>query len=155
MACVRKARPEDAHEISKVLIDSIRQLCAPDHRNDPAAIEAWIANKSPDQVAVWLAGQHGVRVALDGEKIAAVGAISEKGEILLLYVAPRYRGAGHSKTLLQVLETELAEAGHDEVRLVSTRTAHGFYLSQGWENVGPEVACFRTRGQPMRKRLRG
>lgn len=150
---VRAARPEDAPRISAVLISSIRELCAPDHEGDAAAIDAWIANKTPEQVAVWLEGGHGVRVALHGEEIAAVGAVSGAGEVLLLYVAPEHRGKGHSAALLEVLEAELRDAGHQEATLVSTKTAHGFYLRHGWRNDGPEVACFRTRGQPMRKRL--
>ena len=159
MSEVRAARPEDAVEISAVLIASIRELCAPDHEGDAAAIEAWIANKTPEHVAVWLEGAHGVRVAVEGEEIAAVGAVSGSvsggGEVLLLYVAPEHRGRGHSAALLQVLEAELAKAGHTEATLVSTKTAHGFYLSRGWRNDGPEVDCFRTRGQPMRKALGG
>ena len=159
MSEVRAARPEDAVEISAVLIASIRELCAPDHEGDDAAIEAWIANKTPEHVAVWLEGAHGVRVAVEGEEIVAVGAVSGSvsggGEVLLLYVAPEHRGRGHSAALLQVLEAELARAGHTEATLVSTKTAHGFYLSRGWRNDGPEVDCFRTRGQPMRKALGG
>ena len=153
MERVRAARPEDAPRTSAVQIASIRELCAPDHEGDAAAIDAWIANKTPEQVAVWLEGEHGVRVAVEGGEIAAVGAVSGAGEVLLLYVAPEYRGRGHSAALLEVLEAELSEAGHDEARLVSTKTAHGFYLRHGWRNDGPEVACFRTRGQPMRKPL--
>ena len=136
-----------------MLIASIRQLCAADHGNEAAAIDAWVANKTPERVAVWLEGAHGVRVAGDGDEIAAVGAVSEEGEVLLLYVAPERRRQGHSSALLRALEAELAEAGHKEARLVSTKTAHGFYLAQGWQDDGPEVACFRTRGRPMRKPL--
>ncbi|MEQ8290800.1 MAG: GNAT family N-acetyltransferase [Roseovarius sp.] len=157
MARVRAARPEDAAEISAVLIASIRELCAPDHEGDAAAIEAWTANKTPEQVAVWLEGAHGVRVAVEEGEIVAVGAISGSvsggGEVLLLYVAPEHRGKGHSAALLQAMEAELREAGHVEATLVSTKTAHGFYLRHGWRNDGPEVDCFRTRGQPMRKAL--
>lgn len=153
MTHVRAARSEDAPRISAVLIASIRQLCAPDHEGDAAAIEAWTANKTPEQVAVWLEGDHGVHVAEEDGEIAAVGAVSGAGEVLLLYVAPDHRGKGHSSALLTVLEAELAGAGHAEATLVSTKTAHGFYLSRGWRNDGPEVACFRTRGQPMRKAL--
>ncbi len=153
MVHVRAARPEDAPRISDVLIASIRQLCAPDHQNAAAAIDAWIANKAPGQVAVWLEGTNGVRVATEGDEITAVGAVSEEGEVLLLYVAPRHRGKGHSTALLRALEAELAEAGHQEARLVSTKTAHGFYLDRGWRDDGAQVTCFSTRGQPMRKRL--
>ncbi|WP_397542725.1 GNAT family N-acetyltransferase [Roseovarius salis] len=153
MTEIRQARLDDADGISAVLIASIRELCLPDHNNDPAAIGAWIANKTPDQVRIWLEGAHGIRVATQDGEIASVGAISHDGRILLLYAAPRHAGRGHCKALLHSMEEELAALGHDEGRLVSTKAAHPFFLARGWQNEGPAVEFFRTRGQPMRKRL--
>ena len=50
MITVRDAEAADVDAMSEVLIRSITELCAPDHRNDPAAIAAWTANKTSEGV---------------------------------------------------------------------------------------------------------
>jgi len=147
------ARPENAAEISRVLIASVRELCTGDQGNSPAALADWLANKSEDGVSSWLSARHSIWLRVDRKAIAAVGAFSAEGEILLLYVAPRYRLKGHSAALLRHLEREIARAGHAEAFLTSTGTAHAFYPKHGWRDDGPAVDCHLTDGQPMRKVL--
>ena len=150
---IRAAGPHDAEAMSRVLIASIHELCAADHGGDPAALADWTAEKTPEAIRGWLVPGHGVRVAESGGEIAAVGAWSAAGEVLLLYVAPAHRRQGISAALLAAMEAEMAGAGLAEARLVSTGTARDFYLSQGWQEEGCAVPCHRTEGFPMRKRL--
>jgi GNAT superfamily N-acetyltransferase len=153
MPHIRPATVDDAAAISTVLLASIRQLCVADHQDDPAALAAWCAHKSPDDVRDWITSGTGLRVALQGNEIAAVGAFSAKGDILLLYVGPGFQGQGHSAALLAAMEDELAALGLYTAHLTSTGTAHGFYLAKGWQDNGPQSDCYLTAGQPMRKHL--
>ena len=52
---IRDARPEEAAEIAALIRASITDLCARDHRNEPNALAAWLANKTPETVASWIA----------------------------------------------------------------------------------------------------
>lgn len=151
---VRPARPEDAVAAARAMRASIAKLCAADHAGDADLIAAWTANKTAAQFRRWLASPTTcVFVAeLDG-RLAAVGAVSTAGEVLLNYVVPRARFRGASSALLARLEAELAGRGHAEARLESTATAHRFYLARGWEEAGPPVRHRGLPGQPMRKRL--
>jgi hypothetical protein len=45
---IRNAVPEDAAAACEVMRRSIAELCVADHRNDPAILERWLANKTPD-----------------------------------------------------------------------------------------------------------
>jgi hypothetical protein len=47
----------------------------------------------------------------------------------------------------------LRDAGHAEARLVSTITAHRFYLDAGWIEDGPPDTTGFATSYPMRKRL--
>jgi len=47
---VRRAAEADIPAMSEVLTRSITELCALDHKHDPAAIAAWTANKTPEGV---------------------------------------------------------------------------------------------------------
>jgi hypothetical protein len=151
---VRPARADDAVAAARAMRASIARLCAADHAGDADLIAAWTENKTAAHVRRWLASPTArVFVAeLDG-RLAAVGAVSTTGEVLLNYVVPRARFRGASSALLARLETELAALGHAEGRLESTATAHRFYLARGWQDAGPPVRHRGLPGQPMRKRL--
>ena len=68
---IRPARVEDAAAAAAVLRDSIRVLCTADHGDDPDLVGAWCANKTPGQVAGWIADPEGhLFVAeLDGRRV--------------------------------------------------------------------------------------
>jgi GNAT superfamily N-acetyltransferase len=154
LIAVRPARPQDAAAAAAVMRASIRRLCAADHGGDHGRIAAWCANKTAARFRRWLADPDTrlLVAELDG-RIAAVGAISTDGDVLLNYVAPRARFRGASTALLARLEAELAALGHGEARLESTATAHRFYRSRGWQDAGAPVEHSGMPGRPMRKRL--
>jgi hypothetical protein len=90
---IRDATPEDAGQACGVLRRSISELCVADHGNDPAILNAWLANKTPEIVAGW-ARQKGNSLLLagEGDAVLAVGSVTDLGEITLNYVAPEMRG---------------------------------------------------------------
>jgi hypothetical protein len=58
------------------------------------------------------------------------------------------------RVLLSRLEAEFAALGHVEAHLVSTKTALGFYQSQGWKSGGQGLnAHLGLQGRVMRKVL--
>jgi GNAT superfamily N-acetyltransferase len=119
-----------------VLRRSITALCAADHRNDPAEIAAWVANKTEDSWRLWCANRKArVLVAVASGNILGVGMMSEGGEVLLNYVAPEARFQGVSRALMQAMEAEAVQIGLPATRLHSTRTAEAFYLSRGYRPV--------------------
>jgi GNAT superfamily N-acetyltransferase len=151
---IRRATEADAEEAARLLRRSISELCAADHRHDPAILEPWLANKTPEQFRAWLANPAGcVVVAVTGTGIGGVGACADSGEITLLYVSPDARFMGVSKGLLAWLEERLRGLGVTEARLSSSRTAHRFYLAAGYRDEGPPVLRRGAMSQPMRKQL--
>ena len=151
---VRAAQPEEAAEIAALLRRSITELCAADHRGDPAALAEWLANKTPEAVAAWIAdpAQHLVVAEIDG-RLAGVAAAHDDGTILLNYVSPRQSRRGASTAGLAVLEAWLRAKGVREARLESTATAHDFYRAHGFRDIGPPVAWRGADAYPMRKGL--
>lgn len=152
---IRDATPDDAEEACAVLRDSIAQLCSADHRDDPAILGRWLANKTPDNVAAWADGiGSSLLVAVDGHKILAVGGVRDCGEITANYVAPSARFGGVSSALLAALEARAIQRGAATASLLSTETAHRFYLARGYHDEGPPVGKFGTAASyPMTKVL--
>lgn len=152
---IREATAEDAEEACAVLRRSIVELCAADHRNDPALLAAWLGDKTPETVAAWMRRvDASYLVAVDQGVVTAVGAVADSGEILLNYVSPAARFRGASRALLAALETRAAERGATRCTLVSTKTARRFYRARGYEQVGAPVRKFgMDSGYPMSKSL--
>jgi hypothetical protein len=75
---IRDATPADAAAACEVLRASITELCVADHRNDPAILAAWLANKMPAIVAGWAADPAGsLLLAVEGDAILAVGGVKD------------------------------------------------------------------------------
>jgi GNAT superfamily N-acetyltransferase len=152
---IRDATAQDAQAACDVLRQSISQLCGADHGNDPAMLQRWLGNKRPEIVAAW-AKQPGnsLLVAVEGDAVLAVGSVTDAGEITLNYVAPDARFRGVSRAMLKALEARAAERGNSRCTLISTETAHRFYLSGGYVDDGTPVGKFGMRsGYPMFRRL--
>jgi hypothetical protein len=71
---VREARIEDAESAVELVRASIEQLCTLDHRNDPATLARWLANKTPENLRTWLANpENHCVVATEGDTLMGVG----------------------------------------------------------------------------------
>lgn len=151
---IRDAIPGDAEQACDVMRRSIIELCVPDHRNDPAILNRWLANKKPEITAAWIAQPDAsMLLAIEGDAVLAVGGVTDAGEITLNYVSPDARFHGVSKALLAALEARAKERGHRSCVLLSTQTAYRFYLAAGYADDGAPINKVGSPGQPMAKEL--
>jgi len=151
---IRDAVPEDATAVCQVMRRTIAELCIADHRNDPAILERWLGNKTPEIFKSWIKPGNALLVAIEDDKILAVGCVTCAGEITLNYVSPDARFRGISEALLAALEQRARERGNERCTLKSTETARRFYLERGYSEDGPANGKFgTTSGYPMSKPL--
>ena len=79
---IREAVAGDSEQACNVMRRSITELCAADHGNDFAILARWLANKTPENVAVWIARpDSSLLLAVEGGAIVAVGMVTDAGEI--------------------------------------------------------------------------
>ncbi len=81
-------------------------------------------------------------LAIEQGEIAAVGAVTNEGEIILNYISPDARFRGASGALLGAMEARAAVRGATVCNLISTATARRFYLARGYEEIGASVRKF-------------
>jgi GNAT superfamily N-acetyltransferase len=152
---VRDAIPEDAAAACEVMRRSIAELCAVDHGNDPAILARWLSNKTPEIFRSWIRPGNSLLVAIEDERILAVGCVTDEGEITLNYVSPDARFRGASSALLNALEARAIERGNAVCILQSTETARRFYLVRGYSEEGTADGKFgAASGYPMSRRLK-
>src|ERR1700679_3374269 len=125
---VRDAVPEDASAACEVMRLSVTELCGADHHDDPAILERWLGNKTPEIFKSWIRPDNTLLVAVEDDSILAVGCVTTAGEITLNYVSPDARFRGVSTALLLALEARAMARGHECCTLHSTETARRFYL---------------------------
>jgi GNAT superfamily N-acetyltransferase len=151
---IRDAVPDDAPAACEVMRRSITQLCVADHRNDPAILARWLANKTPEILRSWIRPDNSLLVAVEDNSTVAVGCVTSAGEITLNYVSPDARFRGVGKALLAALEARAIERGNKRCTLKSTETARRFYLAKGYTWDGPADGKFgMSSGYPMSKHL--
>lgn len=137
---VRRAQIEDGPLAIRTLRESISALCQDDHRFDPDLLNAWLSNKTVDTFEAWLRNPDRlIWVSVSDRACKGVAMASTEGEVMLNYVAPEARFQGVSSALLDAVETHLCGLGLSELHLWSTRTAHRFYQSRGWQDQGPPL----------------
>jgi len=151
---IREANTEDAVEACQILRRSIAELCRLDHEDNPAVLEQWLGNKTPDNVRAWIAHPHNYFiVATEGTEILGIGAVTSSGEITLNYVSPVARFSGVSKATLKRLEAKALELGNSACTLASTKTAQRFYLAAGYQHQRLPTVMGALTSYPMAKQL--
>lgn len=130
---IRIATACDAACACLVLRRSISECCTEDHRNDAAILDAWLGNKTAENVASWfLSPSNFSIVAVVDQAIAGVALLTRTGKIVLCYVTPELRFTGIGKALLQALEQQAREWNIRSLSVISTATAKSFYSHNGY-----------------------
>ena len=150
---IRIATADDATKACAVLRQSITECCIQDHRNDPALIDAWLRNKTLENVAAWIDNPQFDSVVATAKSEILGFALSQHDEITLCYVLPDVRFTGVGKAMLHTLEVLARQRGVAVLRLDSTLTANAFYRRNGFASTGPTRLIFGMPALPMSKAL--
>lgn len=150
---IRTATAGDAACACRVLRRSIAECCSEDHRNDAAILDAWLGNKTAENVQSWILSESNFSVvAVADQAVVGVAMLTRAGKIVLCYVSPEMRFTGVGKLLLQALEAQAREWGLRVLSVISTVTAQSFYAHNGFDQgavtrsvFGIDVIAFSKR----------
>jgi len=150
---VRVAAAVHPADACGVIRQSITHCCVLDHANDAAILTAWLANKTPENLAAWMAAPGAVAWgAYRGETMVGF-ALRAQATLALCYVVPEALRRGVGRALLQHVEAEAREVGLATLDLESTRTAEPFYRRHGYVPHGVVRTWAGLQAQPMCKVL--
>ncbi len=145
--------PVTAEAACTVIRQSITYCCSLDHGHDPAVLTAWLANKTPENLAVWIsASGTAAWGAYRGDTMVGF-ALLVRATLALCYVVPEALHQGVGRALLQHVEVHARKAGLAILDLESTRTAEHFYRRHGYVQHGAVQTWAGLQAQPMRKVL--
>ncbi|MES2018944.1 MAG: GNAT family N-acetyltransferase [Pseudomonadota bacterium] len=140
---IRIARPDDAADACRVLRRSITECCGADHGGQPEVLQGWLGNKTPDNVASWIASPSNFTlVALRDGELVGITLLTQAGKLSLCYLVPEAQHAGIGKAMLECAEIQARRWGISVLRLHSTASGRDFYARNGYVLAGKEKSCY-------------
>jgi GNAT superfamily N-acetyltransferase len=140
---IRTATTDDAQAACRVLRRSISECCGADHHGPSDVLDNWLGNKTPDNVASWIASPSNYTVvALRDGELCGVALLTQAGKLSLCYVLPETLHCGVGKALLQAVEAQARSWGVSVLRLHSTATARDFFARNAYVLAGKEKSCY-------------
>jgi len=151
---IREAIPSDSAKACEVLRRSISEICSLDYNNQ-SVIEEWLVNKTENNVNKWIQSVNLYSVVCTNDDlIVGFGAITLKGEILLIYLVPEALYKGNGKLMLEAMEERIISEGIEEIHTVSTITAKPFYERNGYTKNGMPLLVGNIKGNfPLIKKI--
>jgi GNAT superfamily N-acetyltransferase len=151
---IRKAAPTDAPAACELLRRSIEVCCAPDHRREPAVLDSWLGNKTPQTVATWFSTASNYPLVAEREgELAGLALLTQAGKLALCYVLPEALGGGVGTALLGAIEQQARAWNISKLHLHSPASASGFFERHGYANAGKEKVCYGIECDLLWKRL--
>lgn len=147
---IRQATPNDAPAACALLRRSIEHGCVADHGQRPEILEAWLGNKTPQNVVTWFSSPSNFAVVAErsagaaGEDAELVGLalLNQAGRLALCYVQPDALRSGIGRALLAAVEAQ-ARAWHiGKLHMHSPASASVFFERHGYVNAGKDRSCF-------------
>ena len=151
---IRQATSNDASAACALLRRSIEDGCVADHGQRPEILQAWLGNKTPQNVAAWFGSPSNYAVVaerrVDGAGAAADGPcelvglalLNQAGRLALCYVLPDALRCGIGRALLAAIEGQARAWNIGKLNMHSPASASAFFERHGYVNAGKDRACF-------------
>jgi GNAT superfamily N-acetyltransferase len=152
---IRQAVPSDAPAACELLRRSIAEGCAPDHLGKPDVLDAWLGNKTPQNVAIWFStpSNYSLVAERDGE-LLGLALLTQAGKLALCYVLPEALRVGVGRALLDAVEQQARAWNISKLHLHSPASSSAFFERHGYANAGKEKVCFGLECDLMWKSLK-
>jgi putative acetyltransferase len=144
---IRQATPNDAPAACRLLRRSIEDGCLPDHGGRPEILQAWLGNKTTENVLGWLSSPSNYAVVaerdLDGvRELVGFALVNQAGKVPLCYVRPDLLRNGVGRALVCALEAQARAWSIRKVHMQSPGSASAFFERLGYVNAGKDKACY-------------
>ena len=132
---VRLFRPEDADEVSALIIRTLREVNIRDYGEE--YIEALVSEMKPENISGRASWTH-FYVVIDGDAIVGCGAIGpywdkeDESCFFTIFVLPEYQGKGVGRTIMETLEADEYFLRAKRVEIPASITACAFYRKFGY-----------------------
>lgn len=140
---IRQANPDDASAACALLRLSIERACVADHGARPEVLQAWLGNKTTQNVLTWFASPSNYAVVAEREEeLVGMALLTQAGKLALCYVQPDTLHSGIGSVLLTAVEAQARIWNISKLYMHSPSSASAFFERHGYVNAGKDKACF-------------
>jgi putative acetyltransferase len=146
---IRQATPDDAAAACALLRQSIERGCVADHGQRQDVLQAWLGNKTTQNVLAWFSSPSNYAVVAERDVIGAAGRelvglalLTQAGKLALCYVLPELVRGGIGRDLIEAVEARARAWNISKLYMHSPASASPFFERQGYVNAGKDKACF-------------
>jgi len=140
---IRQARPDDATAACRLLRQSIEQGCVADHGQRQDVLQAWLGNKTIQNVSTWFSSPSNYAVVAERDgALVGMALLTPAGKLALCYVQPDLLREGIGRALLAAVESQARAWSISKLHMHSPASASAFFERQGYVNAGKDKACF-------------
>jgi putative acetyltransferase len=151
---IRQATPSDAEEACALLRRSIEEGCAADHGQRADILQAWLSNKTPQNVAAWFSSPSNFAVvAVRDLQLAGMALLTPAGKLALCYVMPGHLRSGIGRAMMHTVEDQARCRNIGKLHMHSPASSSGFFERLGYVNAGKDKACFGLECDFLWKKL--
>jgi putative acetyltransferase len=148
---IRQATPDDAAAACRLLRQSIEHGCAADHGQRQDVLQAWLGNKTTQNVLTWFSSPSNYAVVAErqgeGEsgperELVGLALLTQAGKLALCYVLPELLRGGVGSSLLGAVEVQARAWNIGKLHMHSPVSASAFFERLGYVNAGKDKSCF-------------
>jgi N-acetylglutamate synthase-like GNAT family acetyltransferase len=151
---IRQATPQDAEEACALLRRSIEEGCAADHGQRAEILQAWLSNKTLQNLTSWFSSPSNYAVlAVQDGKLAGLALLTQAGKLALCYVMPGMLRGGIGSAMMQAIEAQARSWDIGKLHMHAPASSSGFFEGLGYVNAGKDKACFGMECDFLWKKL--
>ena len=132
---IRKPKIEEAEEISRLLVETIKKVNGKDYTSEQIA--AWIKSDTPEKIKEKIADKNrSIFVAIENDQIVGYLCLLPKKHLCTsIYVKYSEIGTGVGKSLMQHAEEFFRQQKIKEIKVEASTSAVEFYKKQGFKII--------------------
>jgi putative acetyltransferase len=144
---IRQATPDDAAAACALLRQSIERGCVADHGQRQDVLQAWLGNKTTQNVLAWFSSPSNYAVVAERggdspRELVGLALLTQAGKLALCYVLPELVRGGIGRELIEAVEARARAWNISKLYMHSPASASPFFERQGYVNAGKDKACF-------------
>jgi putative acetyltransferase len=144
---IRQATPDDAAAACALLRQSIERGCVADHGQRQDVLQAWLGNKTTQNVLAWFSSPSNFAVVAERDmdsrrELVGLALLTQAGKLALCYVLPELVRGGIGRELIEAVEARARAWNISKLYMHSPASASAFFERQGYVNAGKDKACF-------------
>lgn len=126
---------------------SIEDGCVLDHAQRPEILQAWLGNKTAQNVLGWFSSSSNYAVVAERQaegaaELVGLALMNQAGKLALCYVLPELVRTGVGSALLAAVETRARAWNIGKLHMHCPASASPFFEQHGYVNAGKDKACF-------------